>query len=61
MSDVTPYAETETLLAVMNGDIDRAGVLLAEMFDGELCRFTDQANLLVDLCRREGRSRAVRP
>lgn len=38
----TPYVETEALLAVMNGDWERAEELVGGMHLGELRKFDDQ-------------------
>lgn len=45
----TPYAETEALLAVLNGDTARARQLLDDMLPGERRVFTGQLNILADM------------
>jgi hypothetical protein len=46
------YAETAVLIAVMDGDEDRAMELLGDFLPNELLTFEEQAEQLVDLVRR---------
>ncbi len=48
----TPYAETEALLAVMNGDPERAEKILDGFLPNELITFDDQVTFLADLLAR---------
>jgi hypothetical protein len=43
---MTPYAETEALLAVLEGDSERVRAILADMLPGELIAFADHVDTL---------------
>lgn len=62
----TPYVETEALLAVMEGDVERAAGILDDMLPGELVTFSRQvADLAVAIIkartRKLGGARVPRP
>jgi hypothetical protein len=44
----TPYTETEALLAIMNGDREECAALLVGMLDGEVQRYANQVQCLLD-------------
>lgn len=52
------FAETEVLVAVMDGDLDRADELLDGFLLNELRRFEDQAHLLGSRIRQARRRHA---
>jgi hypothetical protein len=60
VSAVEQYAETAILVAVMNGDLDRAKSLIAESLNGELVELHTYAGKLIDLVVDEARSRGLR-
>jgi hypothetical protein len=61
MSSETPYAETEALLSVMNGEQGEAQRNLSEFTDTELVMFEDNLSNLRDLIRDEWRTRGIEP
>lgn len=61
MSAETPYAETEALLSVMNGELDETRRNLSEFTTLELETLEENLSDLRDLIRDEWRRRGTQP